>query len=136
MTERKIYKELALYSFDFLLNTIFTEKKIQVISNKGWLFRENQSNIKIVGGQQPIDVSYTIMSLIKFYQVFTKNEYKEKIEIAFSWFLGNNHLSKFIYNSKTGGCSDGLEENNVNLNQGAESTLTYLLARLELELMK
>ena len=49
---------------------------------------------------------------------------------AFNWFLGNNHLHQVIYNPCTGGCYDGLEENYVNLNQGAESTISYLLARL------
>jgi hypothetical protein len=53
--------------------------------------------------------------------------------IAFNWFLGENHLNQIIYNPVTGGCYDGLEEHQVNLNQGAESTLSYLLARLTIE---
>jgi hypothetical protein len=44
--------------------------------------------------------------------------------------LGNNHLQQIVYNPCTGGCYDGVEEHNVNLNQGAESTLSYLMARL------
>jgi hypothetical protein len=56
------------------------------------------------------------------------------MELAFSWFLGNNHLNKIIYNPCTGGCYDGLEENYVNLNQGAESTVSYLMARLKMEI--
>ncbi|MEO6175822.1 MAG: hypothetical protein ABIP27_11795 [Flavobacterium circumlabens] len=55
------------------------------------------------------------------------------MEIAFSWFLGNNHLNQIIYNPCTGGCYDGLEENYINLNQGAESTVSYLMARLTME---
>jgi hypothetical protein len=55
------------------------------------------------------------------------------MEIAFNWFLGNNHLHQIIYNPCTGGCYDGLEENIVNLNQGAESTVSYLMARLTVE---
>ena len=55
------------------------------------------------------------------------------MKTAFSWFLGNNHLQHIIYNPSTGGCYDGLEEHNVNLNQGAESTICYLLARLAME---
>jgi hypothetical protein len=47
--------------------------------------------------------------------------------------LGNNHLHQIIYNPCTGGCYDGLEENYVNLNQGAESTVSYLMARLTME---
>jgi hypothetical protein len=55
------------------------------------------------------------------------------MEIAFNWFLGANHLHQIIYNPCTGGCYDGLEENYINLNQGAESTVSYLMARLTVE---
>ena len=57
----------------------------------------------------------------------------EQMKDAFNWFLGENHLHQIIYNPCTGGCYDGLEEHNVNLNQGAESTVSYLMARLTLE---
>jgi hypothetical protein len=53
------------------------------------------------------------------------------MEMAFSWFLGNNHLQQIIYNPCTGGCYDGLEEDYINLNQGAESTVSYLMADLQ-----
>jgi len=56
--------------------------------------------------------------------------------IAFNWFLGSNRLHQIVYNPCTGGCYDGLEENQVNLNQGAESTLSYLMARLIIEKYK
>ena len=52
---------------------------------------------------------------------------------SFDWFLGNNFLNQIIYNPCTGGCCDGLEKHNVNLNQGAESTVSYLMARLTIE---
>ena len=49
---------------------------------------------------------------------------------TFQWFLGNNSLHQVIYNETTGGCYDGLGEHSININQGAESTVSYLLARL------
>jgi hypothetical protein len=52
------------------------------------------------------------------------------MKIAFNWFLGANHLNQIVYNPRTGGCYDGLEETHVNLNQGAESSISYLLSRL------
>jgi hypothetical protein len=55
------------------------------------------------------------------------------MKTSFNWFLGNNHLHQVIYNPCTGGCYDGLEENYVNLNQGAESTVSYLMARCAVE---
>lgn len=131
-TNKNEYKIIAKESFDFLLSKIFVNGKIKVISNKGWHIKDKISET-IVGGEQPIDVAYTIMALEKFYLVFKKDSYNQKANIAFNWFLGDNHLSQIVYNSCTGGCYDGVEEHNVNLNQGAESTLSYLMARLAID---
>jgi hypothetical protein len=73
------------------------------------------------------------MALEKFYFIFNNDNYKRKAVIAFNWFLGENHLNQIVYNPITGGCYDGVEELNVNLNQGAESTISYLMARLSIE---
>lgn len=132
-TGEPVYKEIAQSSFDFLLSKTFSEKNIKVISNKGWLQKEKEPVQVTIGGEQPIDVAYTILALSKFYDVFTHEEYLHKMRVSFNWFLGNNHLHQIIYNPCTGGCYDGLEEYNVNLNQGAESTVSYLMARLTME---
>jgi len=132
-TEDSIYKEVAKSSFDFLLSKTFKENSIKVISNKSWLHKGEEAIHITNGGEQPIDVAYTIIALSKFYEVFKDEEYLHKMEIAFNWFLGANHLHQIIYNPCTGGCYDGLEENYVNLNQGAESTVSYLMARLTVE---
>jgi len=129
VTGESIYKDIARTSFDFLLSKIFVTNSIKVISNKSWLYKEEIAPITI-GGEQPIDVAYTILALEKFHDVFKDEGYRKKMETAFNWFLGNNHLHQVIYNPCTGGCYDGLEESYVNLNQGAESTISYLLARL------
>lgn len=126
------YKDVARESFGFLLSFIFNRNRIEVISNRSWLYK-GQEQDALQFGEQPIDVAYTIMALSKFYDVFNDNEYYNKLVIAFDWFLGNNHLNQIIYNPCTGGCYDGLEETNINLNQGAESTVSYLMARLTIE---
>lgn len=131
-THNAEYKKIAKESFDFLLSKIFVDDKIKVISNKGWHIKDRIDEA-IVGGEQPIDIAYTIITLEKFYFIFKKNDYKLKAAIAFNWFLGNNHLRQIVYNPCTGGCYDGVEKHNVNLNQGAESTLSYLMARLTLD---
>jgi len=128
-----VYKEIAKSSFHFLLSKTFSDNSIKVISNKYWLHKGKVSAVETAGGEQPIDVAYTILALSKFYEVFKGEESRHKIETSFNWFLGNNHLHQVIYNPCTGGCYDGLEENYVNLNQGAESTVSYLMARLTLE---
>ncbi|MDR6919794.1 glycosyltransferase [Chryseobacterium sp. 2987] len=129
-TKDEIYKQIADESFRFLLSKIFAEGNIKVISNKGWLQKEIIKNPETIGGEQPIDVAYTILALSTFYKVFKDEKYLQMMKDAFNWFLGKNHLHQIIYNPATGGCYDGLEEKNVNLNQGAESTVSYLMARL------
>jgi glycosyltransferase involved in cell wall biosynthesis len=128
-TKNITYKNVAKDSFDFLLSKTFIDGRIKVISNKGWLLKDSK-NIQPLGGEQPIDVSYTIIALEEFYKVFHEERYKDNLRTAFNWFLGNNHLHQIIYNPCTGGCYDGIEEHNLNLNQGAESTLSFLLAHL------
>jgi len=129
VTKNEQYKNIAKESFDFLLKKIFVDGQIKVISNNKWL-NKGESNTKY--GEQPVDVAGTVIALSTFYDVFHDNEYIQKQKDAFSWFMGNNHLHQIIYNPVTGGCYDGLEENNINLNQGAESTVCFLIARLSL----
>ncbi|WP_093405193.1 glycosyltransferase [Salegentibacter flavus] len=129
-TGKKVYKKTALESFEFLLSKIYKNGDFKVVSNKGWHQKHTEPEKY---GEQPIDVAYTIQALDLFYQHFKNPAYKIKMEKAFNWFLGDNHLNRIVYNPVTGGCGDGLEKENVNLNQGAESTVCYLMARLIME---
>lgn len=132
-TGHVIYRDIAKSSFDFLLSKIIKNNRINVVSNKNWEKDEREAVKDVHGGQQPIDVAYTILALSKFYSVFKRDKYRRFLDLSFSWFLGNNYLGQIIYNPCTGGCYDGLEESTVNLNQGAESTVSYLMARLEID---
>lgn len=129
-TGNPVYKKIARESSDFLLEHTFTEAGIQVVPNSSWMQKGQE---KARYGEQPIDVAYTILALQLFHETFQDNGYREKMETAFNWFLGQNHLNQIIYNPCTGGCYDGLEETQVNMNQGAESTVSYLMARLAIE---
>ncbi len=129
-TGYELYKTIAKSSFDFLLVHIFKGNQIKVVSNQGW---HQKGKIPNQFGEQPIDVAYTILALDLFYKTFQEPSYLHKMQVAFNWFLGKNHLHQIVYNPITGGCYDGLEEHHVNLNQGAESTVSYLLARLTIE---
>ncbi|NGF76836.1 glycosyltransferase [Fluviicola sp. SGL-29] len=132
-TGNSLYRTIAKESFDFLLKETFKKTGIKVIPNKQWRHKETPSLSESIGGEQPIDVAYTILALGKFYDVFNDESYLTQMKTAFDWFLGKNHLNQIIYNPCTGGCYDGLEENYVNLNQGAESAVSYLMARLTIE---
>jgi glycosyltransferase involved in cell wall biosynthesis len=133
LTGETTYKNIALSSFKFLLSQTFNENGIEVISNRNWL---QKGHVPGHYGEQPIDVAYTIMTLSRFYDIFKDEDYRLKMDTAFNWFLGNNRLHQIVYNPCTGGCYDGLEETHVNLNQGAESTVSYLMARLTIEKYK
>jgi len=133
MTGQERYSEIAKTAFDFLLSKTFGKDGISVVSNKGWMHRTKASDPRPIGGEQPIDVAYTILALERFHRIFREPGYKKRMRSAFDWFLGRNHLHQIIYNPCTGGCYDGLEQHNVNLNQGAESTVSYLMARLAIE---
>lgn len=130
LTGKDEYLTTAIVSFDFLLSHLFTDGKIKVVSNQSWLKKGEQPNLY---GEQPIDVAYTILALDLFYKTLGNEKYKFMMENAFSWFLGNNHLERIMYNSVLGGCYDGLEKDYINLNMGAESNLSYLMARLTME---
>ncbi len=125
-----IYKEVAKESFHFLLDILFVKKHLSVISNRTWYSKDKEVH---PFGEQPIDVAYTIIALQEFNKCFNDIKYVAYMKTAFEWYLGNNHLSQIVYNPISGGCYDGLEHDHVNINQGAESTVTYLMARICIE---
>ncbi len=126
-TGNKKYLKIATITFDFLLSHYFMKGQIKVISNRGWFKKENE---RMFYGEQPIEVATTIITLDLFYQVTGNEKYKDQLEVAFFWFLGNNHLKQIMYNPENGASYDGLEDKTININQGAESTLCFFKARL------
>ncbi|WP_281237965.1 glycosyltransferase [Flavobacterium praedii] len=127
------YKKIALITFDFLLSHYFMKGEFSVISNRGWFVKGKKKNAY---GEQPIEVATTIITLHLFYEVTGNVKYKNQLNMAFSWFLGNNHLNQIIYNPVNGASYDGLEEKNVNINQGAESTLCFFKAQMIMDKYK
>ena len=124
------YLKIATITFDFLLSHYFMKGQLKVISNRGWFKKQNE---RFFYGEQPIEVATTIITLDLFYQVTGNVKYKDQLEVAFNWFLGNNHLKQIMYNPENGASYDGLEDKTVNINQGAESTLCFFKAQLIME---
>ncbi len=129
-TKRPAYREAAVATFGFLLEHLFEGDMLRVISNRTWKKPGMEPDRY---GEQPIDAAYTISALALFHETFGVPEHARRMHQAFEWFLGRNHLAQVMYNSASGGCYDGLEEHSVNLNQGAESTVCYLMARSIME---
>ncbi len=71
---------------------------------------------------------------LEAYRVTQNSQWYKEARRAFEWFLGNNDLGVALYNPTTGGCHDALQIDRLNQNQGAESTLSFLLALTEMYL--
>jgi glycosyltransferase involved in cell wall biosynthesis len=83
--------------------------------------------------QQPLEAHAMALAALDAWRITGSASWLAEAHRAFDWFLGRNDLGLALYDPVTGGCHDGLLVDRVNQNQGAESTLAYLLARLELE---
>jgi glycosyltransferase involved in cell wall biosynthesis len=83
--------------------------------------------------QQPVEACGTISACLQASSINDNNYWIEEARCAFRWFLGENDLQVPLYDSATGGCRDGLHPDRVNENQGAESTLSFLMALLEMQ---
>jgi hypothetical protein len=82
--------------------------------------------------QQPIEAAGAVSACLQAYRITGDNRWRSEAWSAFNWFLGDNDLQIPLYDSVTGGCRDGLHPDRANENQGAESTLSFLMALLEM----
>ena len=82
--------------------------------------------------QQPIEACATVSAYLQAYRATGKGRWRKEAWTAFNWFLGDNDLQIALYDLTTGGCRDGLHPDRANENQGAESTLSFLMALLEM----
>lgn len=86
--------------------------------------------------QQPIEAQATVSACIEAYQATSDMFWVAEARRAFEWFLGRNDLGLALYDSTTGGCRDGLHIDRLSQNQGAESTLAFLLALTEMQALQ
>jgi hypothetical protein len=82
--------------------------------------------------QQPVEANATVSACLEAYRITQDAAWLTEARSAFEWFLGRNDLGQELYDPATGGCNDGLQEGRVNRNQGAESTLAFLLSLAEM----
>lgn len=83
--------------------------------------------------QQPVEACATISACLEAYHLTGEQLWLEEARRVFGWFLGKNDLQTQLYDEATGGCRDGLHPDRVNMNQGAESTLSFLMALLDMQ---
>jgi glycosyltransferase involved in cell wall biosynthesis len=129
-TKNQEYLDIAEKSLNFLTELIFIEDKLCLIGQNGWCKKNGK---RAFFDQQPVDASSLVHTFLTAHSITNNKKYYEKAIISFNWFFGKNHLNQIVYDETTGGCFDGIGEHSLNLNQGAESTLSYLTARLFIE---
>jgi len=121
------YLTVGKTTLDFLIKESFVNGIYMPIGQHGWY---NQNGRRYHFDQQPEEVMSMVYALSAGYAVTGDEEYSRLMRQAFNWFLGDNSLNQVVYDRTTGGCYDGIGSTTINLNQGAESTISYLLARL------
>lgn len=120
-------KDVALKTMAFLDKLTLSNGYLSPVGNDGWYYR---------GGafptydQQAIETMAMVLMHFQAYQIFRKPEHIEKMFLSYKWFLGENTLRAPLYDHETKGCCDGLLPTGINRNQGAESTLAYLISHL------
>jgi glycosyltransferase involved in cell wall biosynthesis len=82
--------------------------------------------------QQPVEACAVVSACLQAFRATGKGRWRKEAWSAFNWFLGDNDLQIALYDPSTGGCRDGLHPDRANENQGAESTLSFLMALLEM----
>lgn len=124
--DRKV-REIAVESLTFLDKLSFRDGTLNPIGNKGWYHRDKEIPMF---DQQAIESMAMVLMYLKAYENNHQSSYIEKMFLSYQWFLGENVLRLPLYDHETNGCCDGLQENGLNRNQGAESTLAYLISHL------
>jgi glycosyltransferase involved in cell wall biosynthesis len=122
-----VFLKVAIESSAFLERSVMKNGYLLPIGSKGW-FRKGKECANYA--QQSVDVMGMVLLFFKAYEVTKEKKYLDKMFISHMWYLGKNDLSLPVYDYETGGCNDGLEEYGLNKNQGAESTISYLISHL------
>jgi hypothetical protein len=121
----------GLEALDWLMETqrCETNGHFVPIGSQGFY---HQGGEKARFDQQPIEAAGAVSACLEAYRVTRDDRWRSQAWAAFNWFLGDNDLQLSLYDSATGGCRDGLHPDRVNENQGAESTLSFLMALVEM----
>jgi hypothetical protein len=129
---QKTVLDQGLRALRWLTELQVTEKgHFRPIGSNGFYTRGGE---QAIFDQQPIEAYATVSACLEAYRATTDTWWYEQAQRAFDWFIGWNDLGLELYSPESGGCSDGLHVNRVNGNQGAESTLAFLLSLVEMRL--
>ena len=121
------YLQVARETLEFLDKTLTHNGRLSIVGSRGWYKRGGP---RAQYDQQPIDAAAMVLAYQSAYRVTQEKEYLKRMRRAFGWFLGENDMGMSLYDHETKGCADGLLPEGVSLNQGGESTVSFLMALL------
>lgn len=127
ITGNEQVKAVALEAIAFLDSVTMSNGYLSPVGNQGWL---PKGQTMPIFDQQAIETMAMVLMYLQAYKVTAKPVYIRKMFMSYMWFLGENTLRIPLYDHETNGCCDGLEPNGINRNQGAESTLAYMISHL------
>jgi glycosyltransferase involved in cell wall biosynthesis len=119
----------ARESLEFLEQVCFAGDRLQLVGNTGW---HSLGGEKPCADEQAIDAAAFVLAFRCAYTVTQDRHYLRRMREAFAWFLGANRLGLPLYDFATGGCRDGMGVSHINQNQGAESTICFLMSLLKM----
>lgn len=128
LTGKQEVRQVAQESLVYLEQLTFNLNLCQPIGNDGWHSRGNEA--VPLYDQQAIELMAMVLMYQQAFKVTKENVYLKQMFSSYLWFLGENVLRIPLYDAETKGCADGLHQTGVNRNQGAESTLAYLISHL------
>lgn len=117
----------AMETMNFLTEITLKDGYLSVIGNEKWYKKGGERSIF---AQQPLDALAMVLMYHQAFHLTEDKEYLNKLFTCFMWFLGENDLRMSLFDFETAGCCDGFEKYGVNRNQGAESSLAYLISHL------
>ena len=115
----------ALNTLEWLVEVHFQHGHFAPVGNRGWYPRDGEM---ARFDQQPIEAMTMIDACIEAYYVTREEKWVDRALGTFNWFLGHNDFQVALYDDYSGGCRDGLQPDGANHNEGAESTLSWLIA--------
>jgi glycosyltransferase involved in cell wall biosynthesis len=129
VTKDPASRAVASESLSFLEESSFKDGRLILVGNAGW---HPRGGARADADEQPTDAAAFVLAFHGAFLATGDHRYLQRMREAFAWFLGANRLGVSVYDAATGGCRDGLGRSAPNLNQGAESTLAFLLSLIEM----
>ena len=126
------YLNIAKKSFDFLIESQFSNGIFIPIGTEGWYYKGKK---KALYDQQPIESACMTEAAFKAAEILADETYKQRGYESFQWFQGKNTVQQSLIDTSNYTCYDGLTPTGVNQNKGAESLISYLLAELSLPIL-